>query len=60
MAIKWYGFWRSLASCRVRIALALKGLQAEEISINLAKVDDDHLKGSLMDSFEAKASRRKE
>ena len=35
MAIKWYGFWRSLASCRVRIALALKGLQAEEISINL-------------------------
>ena len=35
MAIKWDGFWRSLASCRVRIALALKGLQAEEISINL-------------------------
>ena len=35
MAIKWYGFWRSLASNRVRIALALKGLQAEEVSINL-------------------------
>lgn len=35
MAIKWYGFWRSLASNRIRIALALKGLQAEEVSINL-------------------------
>ena len=35
MAIKWYGFWRSLASNRVRTALALKGLQAEEVSINL-------------------------
>src|SRR5688572_10934798 len=35
MAMKWYGFWRSLASNRVRIALALKGLQAEEVSINL-------------------------
>jgi maleylacetoacetate isomerase len=35
MAIKWYGFWRSLASNRVRIGLAMKGLQAEEVSINL-------------------------
>ena len=35
MAMKWYGFWRSLASNRVRTALALKGLQADEISINL-------------------------
>ncbi|MGQ0526069.1 MAG: maleylacetoacetate isomerase [Betaproteobacteria bacterium] len=33
--MKWYGFWRSLASNRVRIALALKGLQAEEVAINL-------------------------
>jgi len=35
MAIKWYGFWRSLASNRIRTALALKNLQAEEVSINL-------------------------
>jgi maleylacetoacetate isomerase len=35
MAIKYYGFWRSLAACRVRIALALKGVKAEEIPVNL-------------------------
>jgi maleylacetoacetate isomerase len=33
--MKYYGFWRSLAACRVRIGLALKGVQAEEISVNL-------------------------
>ena len=33
--MKYYGFWRSLAACRVRIALALKGVTAEEISVNL-------------------------
>ena len=35
--MKLYGFWRSLASYRVRVALALKGMQAEEISIDLLK-----------------------
>jgi len=35
MAMKLYGFWRSLASYRVRVALALKGIEAEQISINL-------------------------
>ncbi|MBI3370834.1 MAG: maleylacetoacetate isomerase [Betaproteobacteria bacterium] len=33
--MKLYGFWRSLATYRVRTALALKGVEAEEISINL-------------------------
>ncbi|HEY7674302.1 MAG TPA: maleylacetoacetate isomerase [Burkholderiales bacterium] len=35
MAFKLYGFWRSLAAYRVRTALAMKGIKAEEISINL-------------------------
>jgi maleylacetoacetate isomerase len=33
--VKLYGFWRSLATYRVRTALAFKGIQAEQVSINL-------------------------
>jgi maleylacetoacetate isomerase len=33
--MKLYGFWRSLATYRVRTALALKGIDAEQVSINL-------------------------
>jgi maleylacetoacetate isomerase/maleylpyruvate isomerase len=32
-----YGFWRSLATYRVRVALALKGIEAHEVSVNLLK-----------------------
>jgi len=35
MAIQMYGFWRSLASFRVRVALKLKGLPFEETSIDI-------------------------
>jgi maleylacetoacetate isomerase len=35
VAMKLYGFWRSLATYRVRTALAIKGIQAEPVSINL-------------------------
>jgi len=44
--VKLYGFWRSLASYRVRVALAMKGMQAEEISVDLLKGkqnEDDYL-----------------
>jgi maleylacetoacetate isomerase/maleylpyruvate isomerase len=33
--MKLYGFWRSLATYRVRVALALKHVEAEQVSINL-------------------------
>lgn len=33
--MKLYGFWRSLATYRVRVALALKGIEAEEVSIDI-------------------------
>jgi len=35
MSIKVYGFWRSIASFRVRVALKLKGLAFEETAIDI-------------------------
>ena len=36
MSVTLYGFWRSLAAYRVRVALNLRGIPFEEISVNLA------------------------
>jgi maleylacetoacetate isomerase len=36
MSVTLYGFWRSLAAYRVRVALNIKGVAFEEVSINLA------------------------
>lgn len=35
--MKLYGYWRSSASYRVRIALALKGIEAEHMAVNLVQ-----------------------
>ena len=35
MSVKLYGFWRSLAAYRVRVALKLKGIDYQEIPVNL-------------------------
>jgi maleylacetoacetate isomerase len=35
--MKLYGFWRSLATYRVKVALAMKGMTVEEVSIDLLK-----------------------
>ena len=42
-----------------KMAIYFMSSQGEEISISLAKVDNDNLKGSLMGMFEAKDKRMK-
>src|SRR5689334_3643690 len=37
MTLKLYSYWRSSASYRVRIALALKGLDYEYLPVNIVK-----------------------
>jgi maleylacetoacetate isomerase len=36
MTLRLYGYWRSSAACRVRIALALKGVAYDSVEVNLA------------------------
>ena len=43
MSLKLYSFWRSSASYRVRIALALKNLDYEYVAINLTKDGGEQL-----------------
>ena len=35
MSIKFYGFWRSIASFRIRVAIKLKALSFEEVSVDI-------------------------
>jgi len=45
--MKLYGFWRSLATYRVKVALALKGLEVDEVSIDILQGkqhEQDYLK----------------
>ena len=42
MAIKLYSYWRSSAAYRVRLALNLKGLEFETISVSLAPGKSEH------------------
>jgi maleylpyruvate isomerase len=37
MSMRVYGFWRSLASFRVRVALKIKGIQFDEIAIDILR-----------------------
>ena len=44
MSIKLYGYWRSSAVYRVRIALNLKGLRYEIVPVSLAPGESEHRK----------------
>jgi maleylacetoacetate isomerase len=41
--VKFYGYWRSTASYRVRIVLALKGLHPEQAPVDLARNGGENL-----------------
>ncbi len=36
MSVTLYGYWRSLAAYRVRVALNLKGVEYQELAVDLA------------------------
>jgi maleylacetoacetate isomerase len=43
-----YGYFRSSAAYRVRIALALKGIEVEQVGIHLVRAGGEHLKASYL------------
>ena len=42
MAIKLYSYWRSTAAYRVRLALNLKGIEFETVSVSLLPGQAEH------------------
>ena len=43
-----YGYWRSTSSHRLRIALALKGLQPEQVPVDLVRNGGEHLRPEFL------------
>lgn len=52
--MKLYGYWRSTAAYRVRIALYLKGIEFENISVHLVKDGGEQFKSEYVDLNPAK------
>jgi len=46
MAIKLYSYWRSSAAYRVRLALNVKGLEYESVSVSLLPGESEHRQGA--------------
>ena len=51
MSIQMYGFWRSIASFRVRVALKLKGLPFEEAARRLIASSGTQFDATVVNSF---------
>ena len=56
MVMKLYGFFRSGTSHRLRIALNLKGLQYEQVAVDLRK--EEHLARATRPSIHSSSSPR--
>jgi maleylacetoacetate isomerase len=48
MSLRLYGYWRSSAAYRVRIALNLKGLEWESVPVHLVRDGGEHLKADYL------------
>ncbi|MEO0883902.1 MAG: maleylacetoacetate isomerase [Pseudomonadota bacterium] len=47
MTLKLYSYWRSSAAYRLRIALALKGLEYETVAVNIAPAASEQVTGEF-------------